>query len=144
MLAAPASAQQSIAAKYKAHFDGFGFAYYRDSRDSVAMHRDREMRWLDDTLVAIVVLGGMGSLLGVAVAAVLMIGGTEIMRELDFLKQIFGPTFDPTQYRMLLFGFAMVLIMIWRPRGLIATREPSVFLKERKSISADLINEGHG
>jgi branched-chain amino acid transport system permease protein len=45
---------------------------------------------------------------------------------------------------MLLFGFAMVLIMIWRPRGLIATREPSVFLKERKSISADRINEGHG
>ena len=73
-----------------------------------------------------------------------MIGGTEIMRELDFLKQIFGATFDPTQYRMLLFGFAMVLIMIWRPRGLISTREPSVFLKERKSISADLIKEGHG
>ena len=40
-----------------------------------------------------------------------MIGGTEIMRELDFLKQIFGADFDPTQYRMLLFGFAMVLIM---------------------------------
>ena len=47
-----------------------------------------------------------------------MIGGTEILRELDFLKQIFGADFDPTQYRMLLFGFAMVLIMIWRPRGL--------------------------
>src|ERR1035437_7210582 len=96
------------------------------------------------TILSIVVLGGMGSQIGVAIAAIAMIGGTEIMRELDFLKQIFGPTFDPTQYRMLLFGFAMVLIMIWRPRGLIATREPSVFLKERKSISADLINEGHG
>ena len=45
---------------------------------------------------------------------------------------------------MLLFGFAMVLIMIWRPRGLIATRDPSVFLKERKNIAADLIGEGHG
>jgi branched-chain amino acid transport system permease protein len=86
----------------------------------------------------------MGSQIGVAIAAIVMIGGTEIMRDLDFLKQIFGPTFDPTQYRMLLFGFAMVLIMIWRPRGLISTREPSVFLKERKSISADLIGEGHG
>jgi branched-chain amino acid transport system permease protein len=80
-------------------------------------------------VVAIVVLGGMGSLLGVAIAAVLMIGGTEIMRELDFLKTIFGSDFDPTQYRMLLFGFAMVLIMIWRPRGLIATREPSILLR---------------
>jgi len=73
-----------------------------------------------------------------------MIGGTEIMRELDFLKLIFGPTFDPTQYRMLLFGLAMVLIMIWRPRGLIATRDPSVVLKERKAIGGDLVKEGHG
>ena len=54
-----------------------------------------------------------------------MIGGTEILRELDFLKQIFGTDFDPTQYRMLLFGLAMVLIMIWKPRGLISTREPT-------------------
>ncbi len=96
------------------------------------------------TILSIVVLGGMGSQIGVAIAAIAMIGGTEIMRDLDFLKRIFGPTFDPTQYRMLIFGFAMVLIMVWRPRGLISTREPSVFLKERKSIAADLVKEGHG
>ncbi|HVV60866.1 MAG TPA: high-affinity branched-chain amino acid ABC transporter permease LivM [Pseudolabrys sp.] len=96
------------------------------------------------TIVAIVVLGGMGSQVGVAIAAIVMIGGTEIMRDLDFLKQIFGADFDPTKYRMLLFGFFMVLIMVWRPRGLIATRRPSVFLKERKAISADLVKEGHG
>ena len=96
------------------------------------------------SILSIVVLGGMGSQIGVAIAAIVMIGGTEIMRDLDFLKEIFGPTFDPTQYRMLLFGFAMVMIMIWRPRGLISTRTPSVFLKERKSVSADLVKEGHG
>jgi branched-chain amino acid transport system permease protein len=96
------------------------------------------------TILSIVVLGGMGSQIGVAIAAVVMIGGTEIMRELDFLKDIFGPTFDPTQYRMLLFGLAMVLIMIWRPRGLIATRQPSAFLQKRKSIAADLVKEGRG
>ena len=83
-------------------------------------------------IVAIVVLGGMGSLIGVAIAAVVMIGGTEIMRDLDVLKAIFGSGFDPTQYRMLLFGFAMVLIMVWRPRGLITTRDPSVFLDPRR------------
>jgi branched-chain amino acid transport system permease protein len=96
------------------------------------------------TILSIVVLGGMGSQIGVAVAAVAMIGGTEIMRDLGFLKAVFGPTFDPTQYRMLIFGFAMVLIMIWRPRGLISTRAPSVFLKERKRIDADLVGQGHG
>ena len=86
----------------------------------------------------------MGSQIGVAIAAIAMIGGTEIMRELDFLKLVFGSTFDPTQYRMLLFGLAMVLIMIWRPRGLISTREPSIVLHERKVIAADLIKEGRG
>jgi branched-chain amino acid transport system permease protein len=96
------------------------------------------------TILSIVVLGGMGSQIGVAIAAIAMIGGTEIMRDLDFLKQVFGSTFDPTQYRMLIFGFGMVLIMIWRPRGLVSTRSPSVFLKERKTISADLVGEGHG
>jgi len=96
------------------------------------------------TILSIVVLGGMGSQIGVAIAAIAMIGGTEIMRELDFLKVLFGSTFDPTQYRMLLFGLAMVLIMIWRPRGLIATREPSVVLKERKTIGTDLVKEGRG
>ena len=103
-------------------------------------------------IVAIVVLGGMGSLLGVAIAAVIMIGGTEIMRELDFLKVVFGTNFDPTQYRMLLFGFAMVLIMVWRPRGLIATREPSTllnapgaaFLRKRKTTQPSLAQEPHG
>ena len=96
------------------------------------------------TILSIVVLGGMGSMIGVAVAAVVMIGGTEIMRELDFLKYIFGNDFDPTQYRMLIFGFAMVLIMIWKPRGLVGTREPSAFYKERRTILGSHVKEGHG
>jgi branched-chain amino acid transport system permease protein len=86
----------------------------------------------------------MGSQIGVAIAAIVMIGGTEIMRELGFLKNIFGNDFDPTQYRMLLFGLAMVLIMIWKPRGLISTREPSVFLQERKAVPVDLLKEKRG
>ncbi len=96
------------------------------------------------TILAIVVLGGMGSLIGVAVAAIAMIGGTEALRELDVLKQVFGNDFDPTQYRMLLFGFAMVLIMILRPRGLVSTRHASVHLVERKAIAGSLVKEGHG
>jgi branched-chain amino acid transport system permease protein len=95
-------------------------------------------------ILAIVVMGGMGSQIGVAIAAVAMIGGTEILREMDFLKYIFGKDFDPTQYRMLIFGLAMVVLMIWKPRGLISTREPTIFLKERKAVSGSLVKEGHG
>ncbi len=96
------------------------------------------------TILAIVVLGGMGSQLGVAVAAAVMIGVPELMRELDWMKAVFGQDFDPTQYRMLLFGAAMVIMMVWKPRGLVSTRMPSIFLKERKAVSSDLVKEGHG
>jgi branched-chain amino acid transport system permease protein len=80
-------------------------------------------------VLAIVVLGGMGSQLGVAVAALMMLGGFEVFREFE-------------QYRMLIFGFAMVLIMIWRPRGLVASRNPSVFLRERKIVPAEIVGQG--
>jgi branched-chain amino acid transport system permease protein len=96
------------------------------------------------TILAIVVLGGMGSQIGVAIAAIAMIGGTEILRELDVLKQVFGDTFDPAQYRMLIFGFAMVAMMIWKPRGIISARSPSVFLKDRRAVAGTLVKEGHG
>ena len=96
------------------------------------------------TILAIVVLGGMGSQIGVALAATLMIGGTEILRELDFLKRIFGEDFDPAQYRMLIFGFGMVVMMIWKPRGLVSTRRPSLFLEERKAVAGNFVAEGRG
>ncbi len=67
-------------------------------------------------ILAIVVLGGMGSQVGVALAAVLLIGLPEVMRELSL-------------YRMLAFGAVMVLIMLWRPRGLLAHREPTILLR---------------
>lgn len=95
-------------------------------------------------IVAIVVLGGMGSMIGVALAAVAMIGGTELLRELDFLKMVFGKDFNPDQYRMLLFGLAMVIIMVWKPRGFVSARQPTAFLFKRKTISGDLVKEGHG
>jgi branched-chain amino acid transport system permease protein len=82
-------------------------------------------------ILAIVVLGGMGSQLGVAIAALVMIGGFEYFREFE-------------QSRMLVFGGMMVLIMVWRPRGLVSSRAPSVYLKERKAVGADMVSQGQG
>jgi branched-chain amino acid transport system permease protein len=95
-------------------------------------------------ILAIVVLGGMGSLVGIAVAACAMIGGTELLREMEFLKQIFGEGFTPELYRMLIFGLAMVVIMVWKPRGFVGNREPTAFLFERKNVSSSFTKEGHG
>lgn len=82
-------------------------------------------------ILAIVVLGGMGSQFGVAIAALVMIGGFELFRQFQ-------------DYRLIVFGLVMVLIMVWRPRGLVSSRSPSVFLKEKKAISGSLVQEGHG
>jgi alkylated DNA repair dioxygenase AlkB len=52
-----AEIRAALSARYPAEFGGFGLNYYRDGRDSVAFHADRELRYLDDTLIAIVTLG---------------------------------------------------------------------------------------
>jgi alkylated DNA repair dioxygenase AlkB len=54
---AVAQAQRAIESRYAVRFDGVALAYYRDQRDSVAFHRDREMRYLDETVVGILTLG---------------------------------------------------------------------------------------
>jgi branched-chain amino acid transport system permease protein len=95
-------------------------------------------------ILAIVVLGGMGSLTGIAIAAIVMIGGTEILRELTFLKVVFGESFTPELYRMLIFGLAMVVVMVLKPRGFVGSREPTAFLRERKAVSGSFTKEGHG
>jgi len=60
------------------------------------------------------------------------------------LKAVFGPDFDPSLYRMLLFGLAMVTIMVWKPRGLVSTRMPSIQLAQRKAVGAHLVGQGRG
>ena len=65
-------------------------------------------------------------------------------RNLGFLKAVFGEGFDPSEYRLLLFGHAMVAMMVWRPRGLISVRLPSVSLGERRAVSGAHVSEGHG
>jgi alkylated DNA repair dioxygenase AlkB len=42
---------------WRKQFDGVAFAWYRDGRDSVAFHADRELKWLDDTVIAVLTLG---------------------------------------------------------------------------------------
>jgi alkylated DNA repair dioxygenase AlkB len=49
--------RDGLSARYAVPFGALGLNYYRDGRDSVAFHRDRELRHLNDTLVAIVTLG---------------------------------------------------------------------------------------
>lgn len=67
-------------------------------------------------VLAIVVLGGMGSQAGVILAAIVLTVVPELAREL-------------VEYRMLIFGLVMVLMMMWRPQGLLPAKRPHVELQ---------------
>ncbi len=66
-------------------------------------------------ILAIVVLGGMGSQAGIVLAAAFLTLLPELAREFSL-------------FRMLAFGLAMVLIMVWRPQGLLSHRDPTIRL----------------
>ena len=57
-------------------------------------------------ILSMVVLGGMGSIVGVVIAALILILAPEYLRAFS-------------EYRMLIFGAIMVIMMIFRPQGLV-------------------------
>ena len=102
-----------MAFTFSAMFGGFAGSFFATRQGFIS---PESFTFIESAIIlAIVVLGGMGSQAGVVLAAILLIGLPEVFRELE-------------QYRMLCFGMAMVAVMVWRPRGLLAHREPSVRL----------------
>ena len=123
-----------------AMFGGFAGAFFATRQGFISPESFTFME--SATILAIVVLGGLGSQLGVALAAIVLVGGFEAMRNTQGLRLIFGPDFDPALYRMLLFGIAMVAIMVWRPGGIVSRRTPSITLSGSRGSAAQHVNEG--
>ncbi len=99
-------------------FGGFAGAFFATRQGFIS---PESFTFIESAIIlAVVVLGGMGSQVGVVIAALLVVGLPEAFRDL-------------AQYRMLAFGVGMVLIMLWRPRGLLAHRDPTILLHLRKS-----------
>ena len=123
-----------------AMFGGFAGAFFATRQGFIS---PESFTFMESAIIlAIVVLGGMGSQIGVVLAAIVMIGGFELLRNMEWLQIVFGQDFDPSLYRMLLFGVAMVGIMLWRPRGIISSRDPSIVLNERRAVGGHLVKEG--
>lgn len=125
-----------------AMFGGFAGSFFAARQGFVS---PESFVYIESALIlAIVVLGGLGSQIGIVFSAIAIMGSFEVFREMDFLKAILPTGTEPIQFRMLAVGLAMVLMMRFRPRGFVTKREPTVFLKEKKAVSADLVAEGHG
>ncbi len=96
-----------------AMFGGFAGSFFATRQGFIS---PESFNFLESAIIlAIVVLGGMGSQIGVVFATVVLIGGPEWFRDLE-------------AYRMLAFGGLMVLIMIWKPEGLLSHRDPTLRL----------------
>ncbi len=96
-----------------AMFAGFGGAFFAARQGLV---NPESFTFMESALIlAIVVLGGMGSQVGVILAAILLTVVPEIAREF-------------AEYRMLVFGLVMVVMMLWRPQGLLPVKRPHVEL----------------
>jgi branched-chain amino acid transport system permease protein len=96
-------------------------------------------------ILAAVVLGGMGSNPGVIVGAFAIAFLPEYLRQaaaghtlLRWLNVITGGNAgDITEYRLLLFGFVLVVMMIFRPQGLLPSRQRAAELQpENESVVA--------
>jgi branched-chain amino acid transport system permease protein len=125
-----------------AMFGGFAGSFFAARQGFVS---PESFVYIESALIlAIVVLGGLGSQIGIVFSAILIMGSFELFRELGFLEAVLPEGVEPIQFRMLCVGSAMVLMMRWRPRGLVTRREPTVFLKEKKMVSSDLVSQGHG
>jgi alkylated DNA repair dioxygenase AlkB len=55
--AALGDVHRALERDYAVRFDGFGLIHYRDGRDGQGFHRDTDLRWLDDTVIAVLSLG---------------------------------------------------------------------------------------
>ena len=125
-----------------AMFGGFAGSFFSARQGFIS---PESFTYIESALIlAIVVLGGLGSQIGIVFSAVAIMGSFELFREMDFMKAVLPDGTEPIQYRMLAVGLAMVLMMRFRPRGFVTRREPTVYLKEKKPVSGDLVAEGHG
>jgi len=96
-----------------ASFAGIGGAFFAARQGLV---NPESFTFIESALIlAVVVLGGMGSQLGVILAAILLTVLPEVARGF-------------AEYRMLIFGLVMVLMMMWRPQGLLPASRPHVEL----------------
>jgi branched-chain amino acid transport system permease protein len=87
-------------------------------------------------VLSMVVLGGMGNIFGVVIGALLLSYVPEVLRYTvgPAQKAVFGRTLiDPEVFRMLLFGLALVLMMLFRPAGIL----PSAVRKRELQRKAD-------
>ncbi|HEX2051239.1 MAG TPA: branched-chain amino acid ABC transporter permease [Actinomycetota bacterium] len=90
-------------------------------------------------VLSAVVIGGLGSIAGAVLGAVLVVGLPEIVRELADGRKVLG--FDVETGRIAIFGLLLIIVMIFRPGGLLAARRRRTELQEATPSDAVIVEE---
>jgi len=98
-----------------ASFAGIGGAIFAARQGSIFPENFSLM--VSINVLCLIIIGGMGSISGVIIGAIVLIGLPEVLREVQ-------------QYRMLAFGALLVIMMIFRPMGFIPSRRRKLELTE--------------
>lgn len=89
-----------------------------------------------------VVIGGLGSIAGAVLGAILVAGLPEVVRELSGGDEIFG--FDIESGRIAVFGVLLIIVMIYRPGGLLAARRRRTELQEAGAADGVISDDDRG
>jgi branched-chain amino acid transport system permease protein len=81
--------------------------------------------------LALIILGGMGNIAGVVVGALVLVGLPEFLREFS-------------EYRLLIYGIVLVVMMLLRPEGLLPSRTRRMELHERQDDDEEMYDEEAG
>jgi branched-chain amino acid transport system permease protein len=111
-----------------AAFSGLSGAFFATMIGSIYPHSFTLM--ISINALAVIIVGGMGSIPGVLVGAIVLVGLPEILREFS-------------EYRLLLFGAALVLMMLTRPEGLIPEARRKIELHKAEAEILDESGEKH-
>lgn len=112
-----------------AFFGGLSGAIFASKLGSIFPHSFNFI--ISINVLSLIIIGGMGSIPGVVLGAVVLLGLPELLREF-------------AEYRMLLYGAALVLMMLTRPEGLVPEARRKLELHEAELLAAESAGGAHG
>jgi branched-chain amino acid transport system permease protein len=88
-------------------------------------------------VLALVIIGGMGNVRGILLGAFLVVGLPDVLRDFTLNLGVFELKDIGLDYRLIIFGAALIAVMILRPQGLIPSRRRELEFEQAEQREAE-------
>jgi branched-chain amino acid transport system permease protein len=89
-------------------------------------------------VLALVIIGGMGNVRGILLGAFLVVGLPDVLRDFTLNLGIVEFKDIGVDYRFIIFGTALIAVMVLRPQGLIPSRRRELEFEQAEQREAEL------